>query len=86
MDNAIRDSSVAIDYSPRVREYGIDIRDSEIAQQNILFCPWCGRKLPKSFRDLYFDTLEKLGYEPFDDNIPEKYKTDEWWKNDLCTE
>ena len=73
------EKKVAIDYDPRFREYAIHLYTSR-AFQLISYCPWCGFRLPSSLRDLYCDTLRKLGYEPFDDDIPEKFKTDAWWR------
>lgn len=71
---------VLIDYSDIFDEYGIIIHDGGCSSITINFCPWCGKKLPESKRDLWFDTLEKLGYEdPFDQDIPEKYKSDAWY-------
>ena len=72
-------------YSSRFDEYGIPIRDGErgCATSYILInnCPWCGKKLPESKRNAWFDALEELGFDsPLDEDIPEKFKTAEWWK------
>lgn len=63
-------------------EYGLIIHDGSASGIIISFCPFCGSKLPKSKRDLWFDTVEKLGYEPDLDNpeVPQEFHTDEWWK------
>ena len=52
----------------------------------IYYCPWCGKKLPINLSDKWFEILKKehgIDY-PFDDpdrkNIPEEFKSDEWWK------
>lgn len=71
-------------YSSKFNEYGIPIYDGEngISTSYILIknCPWCGKILPASKRDEWFETLEKLGYDiPFDENIPKKFKTSEWY-------
>ena len=48
------------------------------------YCPFCGVELPKSLLDEYCDELEKaVGKEYCDikeDEIPEEFKSDEWWK------
>ena len=55
------------------------------------YCPYCGAKMPKILygidengNDLYADALEEtLGKEYCDiteDEIPEEFKTDEWWR------
>lgn len=37
--------------------------------------------LPDSKIDLWFDTLEQLGFdEPFEQDIPKKFKSDEWYR------
>lgn len=71
-------------YSSKFNEYGIPIYDGEngIPTSYILInnCPWCGKLLPDSKRDEWFEILEKLGYDdPFDENIPQKFKTSEWY-------
>ena len=49
------------------------------SQMIINNCPWCGTKLPESKRDLWFDTLESIGYDdPWEQNIPQKYKSKLW--------
>ena len=79
------EKKVAVGYSPRCREYYIRLYTSG-GVQLINYCPWCGFHLPASLSDLYCETLIKLGYEPFDDDIPEKYKTDEWWREKYAEE
>jgi hypothetical protein len=67
-------------YSARFDEYGIIIHDGGSSFIEISFCPWCGTKLPMSKRDLWFDTLEELGYDdPFEQDIPEEFKSDKWY-------
>jgi hypothetical protein len=80
MTHLLEEGKVAIGYAPRCREYYIHLATSG-GVQIMDFCPWCGCRLPLSLRDLYFDEIRKQGFEdPLDDNLPEKYKTDEWWK------
>lgn len=74
------EKKVKIVYSPRFREYGIVV--SRHVKQDINFCPWCGRRLPKSLRNRYFDNLEALGFDVdvFSTDVPSQYKSDEWWR------
>jgi hypothetical protein len=46
------------------------------------YCPWCGKNFPTDLSDVYYDLLEKLGFDWISapNTIPEKYKTAEWWK------
>ena len=67
-------------YCQIVDEYGLIVHDGSASYKHILFCPFCGRKLPKSKRNLYAEILEKLGFSILDENRPEEFKTDEWWK------
>ena len=77
-------------YDPRFREYGILVFDgSNLASPGqshvqMAYCPWCGRKLPPSLRDVWFDTLQRMGVEPdlLAENpaIPDEFRSDAWWK------
>jgi hypothetical protein len=50
------------------------------------YCPFCGTKLPKSLYaiDEYYDALEEAVGKEFcdikEDEIPEEFHTDEWWR------
>jgi hypothetical protein len=67
-------------YIPKFDEYGIPVRDGGSSMLVISFCPWCGKKLPPSKRDRYFDTLTKLGYGFGDDDLPKRFESDAWWR------
>lgn len=70
-------------YVKKFDEYGIKIMDGGSSSIKIEFCPWCGERLPESKRDEWFDELEKLGInDPWTEKVPDKYLTDEWYKND----
>ena len=76
---------VLIKYSGKFNEYGILIHDGGTSARRISFCPWCGCKLPNSMRDEWFVEIEKLGIDPWGDNIPKEYQSNEWYieKNTL---
>lgn len=82
-------------YSPTFDEYGIRIgvghaeapEGSEYAPgagggaYTIKHCPWCGVTLPKSKLHQWLQELHELGFEePFTQEIPDKYRSDEWWR------
>lgn len=72
-------------YSSKFNEYGIPIHDGEngriTSYIQIQYCPWCGKKLPDSLREKWFDEPEKLGYDdPLNDDIPEEFKSDKWYR------
>lgn len=67
-------------YTSKFDEYGLIFHDGGSSFSEISFCPWCGSKLPDSKRDLWFDTLEQLGYDdPSNQEIPEEFKSDKWY-------
>jgi hypothetical protein len=68
-------------YSKRFDEYSLKIFDGGESKIIIGFCPWCGERLAESKRELWFDELEKLGINPWSQEIPEKYLTEEWWSS-----
>jgi len=72
---------VLILYLEKFDEYGIIIRDGGCSFSMINYCPWCGVNLPESKRDLWFDTLEKLGFDdPTEQDIPEEFNTGKWYQ------
>jgi hypothetical protein len=85
MDQFLEDPKVPLKYSSITRSYGILLKYS-IAAQMIDYCPWCGSKLPARLREDYFRILKKeYNIKPGldkenDPNIPEEFKSDEWWK------
>lgn len=70
-------------YDEVFRWYGLKLYKSR-ARQGIFYCPWCGKKLPTSLNDIWFDTLENEYNleDPYDNKrkIPKEFKSDEWWK------
>lgn len=67
-------------YFPRFDEYGIIIHDGGSSVLTIAHCPWCGRRLPDSKRDRWFDELAAKGYtDPAQQEIPPEYETDAWY-------
>ena len=77
-----------IEYSPDIRKYTFIIRyknEDYNLQQKLLYCPWCGKKLPEPLGDKWEEILEteynlkKPSFLP-DSQIPSEFLTDEWWK------
>jgi hypothetical protein len=79
MKASIENSEIPIRYTPKFREYGIEILDGGTSKLDLCYCPWCGTKLPESLRDDWFDRLEELGVDPFSDAVPEIFQDDRWW-------
>lgn len=77
-------SDVVLSFSPMFREYGIQLDGN--SSLTIDFCPWCGKKLPHSLRNLWFERMDAFGLDnPFDEDrerVPEAYKSAEWWQKE----
>jgi hypothetical protein len=70
-----------VSYSSKFNEYGLIVHDGSSSVVSILFCPWCGTKLPESLRARWFAELEALGFDdPGVQDIPERYNTDAWYR------
>jgi hypothetical protein len=65
-------------FTARFREYGLIVHDGGGSSVGIAFCPWCGRRLPESLRDRWFDELERRGIDPWTDQIPAEFEDDRW--------
>ena len=86
MQDAFDDQRVYIGYVPKYREYFINMRNEPIIAYLITYCPWCSKKLPKSLRKKWFNTLKSehnlddpWGKEQ-EKLIPKEFNSDEWWK------
>ena len=82
MESHLLGKEVALRYNERRRSYGIRILDGGTSVQAIYYCPWCGTKLPKDLTDELFDILyDELNLlDGLDDpNLPDEFKTGEWW-------
>lgn len=47
----------------------------------LAYCPWCGTPLPRSKRDLWFGELVRMGIDPDDPRLDERYRSDAWWRS-----
>ena len=76
-----QDFDCIIKYNKKFDEYAIAVNDGGTSVILIQYCPWCGKKLPTSKREKWFEELEKIGIDnPFEDQIPIEFKSDIWWK------
>ena len=73
----------SVKYNDKFDEFSIACNDGTQSRMCLFFCPWCGKKLPNSKRERWFNELELLGFDNplFDENIPTKYKTKAWWED-----
>ena len=85
MAEFISDPRISVYYNPVLREYYIPFKRVKLAQL-LFYCPWCSIKLPKVLNEEYFRILyDELNLEPELDvletpDLPEEFKSDEWWK------
>lgn len=83
MLHALQDGDFEYD---RISKYivGFVLKNSSNFERRVLrYCPFCGAKLP-NLSLVYEDALEEAVGKEFCDikpeEIPEEFKTDEWWK------
>ena len=80
-------------YLPWAREYGFRIIDPErpiefqpMRVRAVVYCPFCGRKLPSNLRKEWTARVRGLGLSPADTTpeerapLPLELVTDTWWK------
>lgn len=65
-------------FSVQFQEYALLIHDGGTSGVGIAYCPWCGRRLPESQRDRWFDELERRGIDPWEDEVPAEFEDDRW--------
>ena len=91
MTEMIADGRFPVEYGPMFREYAISaVKEGErhIVHQQMFWCPWCGKKLPESLREKWFDAIEEMGLDDIDilsdidgdPRVPEDMKSDAWWR------
>jgi hypothetical protein len=76
---ALTEADVPVVYWAKFREYGVRVLDGSSSSIELLFCPWCGMKLPGSLRDQWFDELERRGIDPGVDSVPEEFHDGRWY-------
>jgi hypothetical protein len=80
-----KDNLYNVKYDPTIREFYLESLPGPYIRL-INFCPWCGHHFAKGLRDEWFDILEKEygiddpGWPEQAAQMPEEFKTDQWWK------
>jgi hypothetical protein len=80
MEDALADSEHPIYYSGAYEEFGLKL-SSGFEYSILNYCLWCGKKLPKSRRDDWFESLETIGIDPWENDIPIHYLSSSWWEH-----
>jgi hypothetical protein len=81
MKYAIETSEIPIVYTPKFREYGVRVLDGGTSTIELLYCPWCGQKLPVSLRSRWFEELERRGIDPYGSDVPAEFTDERWFAN-----
>lgn len=75
----IHEEEVKVYYNPSQRSFSVGGIDTP-AIQEIAFCPWSGKKLPKSLAKEFAAKLESLGLGLGDlGKWPEEWRSEAWW-------
>ena len=62
-------------------EYCLAGQGMTLSAEVLTWCPWCGRRLPPSKRERWFDELAREGLGPDDPDLDERFRTDAWWRD-----
>ena len=84
MDAGLASKGTILNYSQKYREYGVKVPKSTGCML-MDYCMFCGKKLPLSLRDEWYDTLEneyrlESPMEEDRKKVPKEFWTEEWWK------
>jgi hypothetical protein len=79
MRYAVETPAIPIVYTPKYREYSLRVLDGGTSTIEVVFCPWCGHKLPESLRDRWFEELKRLGIDPVSSDVPAEFQDDRWF-------
>lgn len=88
----ITNKKCPLKYSPNIRQYTLTLpkyyfnEDSTCISYEIYHCPKCGSEFPPNLVDEWYNLMEKK-FKITDwmdslqlKNIPQEFKTEEWWK------
>ena len=73
------DAGKNIVYTPYTRTYAM-VSIGDWYMSVITYCPYCGKKLPVDLYEKRLEIIEKEFPEFSENEIPEEFKTDEWWR------
>lgn len=86
---ALEDPDTPLSYWPPARQVQVDVLDGGTSGILLRFCPFCGWEFPPPLGARRLAELgHLLGIDPFEDEVPPPYRTDEWWRTnpDLCAQ
>jgi hypothetical protein len=81
-----REEHELIRYHAETRNYNLLLHGYDFGlEQDVLYCPWCGNKLPERLNAEWCEAvkndcgIDEVYAEEWE-KLPEKYRTDQWWK------
>jgi uncharacterized protein DUF6980 len=80
MSLALANPEYPIDYDDVVRAYNLRILDGGSSYLALVYCPFCGAKLPGRLGEEWFDRLEARGIEPGSPEVPAEMRDGSWWR------
>lgn len=80
MEEAVKDNEFPIYYSSAYQEFGLKL-SCGYEYLILEYCNWCGAQLPNSRRDEWFESLEKQGIDPWENDVPINYLSSSWWEH-----
>lgn len=93
LDPETNDNCELLSYEPDTRSYYFTLHEDgkiSFVILSLLYCPWCGTKLPEDLGEKMEEILEKeygitekdCNAQGWDDekDLPKEFQTDEWWK------
>lgn len=86
MDMHLESNEIYLSYCPIDRTYYIPYKKKMGGgYQVLLYCPWCGKHLPKELRNELFDILEQeynldISFLEIKKKAPKEFQSDEWWR------
>ena len=79
MQYAIDEPEIPLVWTPKFREIGICVLDGGDSNILLIYCPWCGNKLPASLRSEWFAALEERKIDPFGEHVPPEFLDGRWY-------
>lgn len=75
----IKENKLPLRYFPEERSFAIELRTGRIWQQ-ISFCPWTGKRLPRPLSAEFEEELNALGLSRMQpERHPPHLRSEKWW-------
>lgn len=76
----IREDKLPVRYFSEKRLFALRLEDAGPVYQEIRFCPWSGKQLPKPLTDEFIALLTKMNLSALEpETLPPEFRTEQWW-------